>query len=138
MITQFFPCFKSEFHGNKIAKKMAENMRAQLTHHPALMFSAIPDAFQDGVLLFDSRRGTAGHHIRTLAFQKPNPRHNGITRVAGRPRLRAAGGESSGSCNSTGCHGEVKHFRRGQSLPCHPCLHPRWSPLSPLAYNAVT
>ena len=50
-------------------------MRAHLTHRPALRFSAIPDAFQDGVLLFDSRRGAAGNHIRTLAFQKPNPRH---------------------------------------------------------------
>ena len=52
---------------------MAEKMWAHLTHHPALMFSVIPDAFQDGVLPFDSRRGTAGHHIKTIAFQKPNP-----------------------------------------------------------------
>jgi len=82
-------------------------MRAHLTHHPALKFSAISDAFQNGVLLFDSRRGTAGNHIRTLAFQKPNQRHTSITRVGGRPRLRAAGGESSCSCNNAGCHGQV-------------------------------
>ena len=91
----------------KNGSKYAENMRAHLTHHPALKFSAIPDAFQNGVLLFYSRRGTAENHIRTLPFQKPNPRHTGITRVGGRPRLRAAGGESSCSCNNAGCHGQV-------------------------------
>jgi len=86
-------------------------MRAHLTHHPALNFSAISDAFQNGVLLFDSRQSTAVNFIRTLAFQKPNPKHTGITRVGGRPRLRAAGAASSCSCNSPGCHGQVEHFR---------------------------
>ena len=45
-------------------------MRAHLTNAPAMKFSAIPDAFRNGVLPFDSGRSTAAKKINNMLLKK--------------------------------------------------------------------